>query len=90
MPRKGSTTQRGYGAAHQKMRDRYEPVVRSGRATCWRCGLPIPADSNWDLGHDDHDRRKYRGPEHVSCNRATRGRQARTSSQTSADTTRDW
>ena len=74
MPAKGTSTQRGYGAAHQKLRRQIEPLVRSGHAICWRCGLAIPAGSDWDLGHDDEDRTRYRGPEHVKCNRATSAR----------------
>jgi len=91
MPSKGTTTQRGYGQDHQKMRARYLALVKSGEATCWRCGSPIKPGQQWDLGHDDHDRRKYRGPEHAlknDCpeggNRATRGRQRH------ADTSRAW
>lgn len=79
-PRK-TTAERGYGHEHKKQRAAIEPLVRSGRAVCWRCiaeGVPkeqakIRPDEPWDLGHDDHDRSKYRGPEHVSCNRAAGG-----------------
>ncbi|MGV8064562.1 AAA family ATPase [Mycobacterium kansasii] len=78
----GNTTRRGYGNTHQKIRDRYKPLVASGQATCWRCiangktaeqALIHPSEP-WDLGHDDHDRNQYRGPEHRRCNRATKGR----------------
>lgn len=69
MPRPLSTTERGYGSAHQQERRRWSPLVASGQATCWRCGRLIRPGSPWDLGHDDHDRTIYRGPEHRACNR---------------------
>ncbi|QLF83884.1 polynucleotide kinase [Gordonia phage Moosehead] len=80
-----TTTQRGYGARHQNMRKRYEASVRAGNATCWRCGQPIKPDGDWDLGHDDNDRSKYMGPEHVTCNRGAPRRQTH-----GADTSRKW
>ncbi len=84
----GSTTARGYGADHQKERARVKrDLVDPGIAYCWRCGgwiNPALRDQYgremWDLGHDDHDRSVYRGPEHrgrecpASGNRATNGR----------------
>ncbi|MEC4836868.1 hypothetical protein R2362_20240 [Mycobacteroides chelonae] len=82
MPSEGTTTQRGYDYQHKKLRAQLKPEVEAGRATCWRCGQPIRKGQAWDLGHDDDDRTKYRGPEHAhtaDCsaggNRATAGRQ---------------
>jgi hypothetical protein len=66
-----STSGRGYGWNHQLRRKALEPLVAAGHATCWRCGRPILPTEKWDLGHDDEDRTRYRGPEHASCNRAT-------------------
>nr|WP_280371139.1 AAA family ATPase [Nocardia wallacei] len=71
---KRTTAQRGYGQEHRKQREALVPLVQSGKATCWRCRRPIHPLAAWDLGHDDHDRTKYRGPEHVSCNRGAGGR----------------
>lgn len=84
MPRPTST-QRGYGHAHQKERKRAARLVREGKAYCWRClaegktkdeafiSPDTPADQ-WDLGHDDKDRSITRGPEHMRCNRGTASR----------------
>ena len=66
---------RGYGRAHQRMRRDWAPLVEAGQVDCWRCGERIPSGDPWDLGHDDIDRAKYRGPEHQRCNRATRKRE---------------
>lgn len=81
MPRPGSTTARGYGAPHQQERARVKrDLVDKGLAYCWRCGGWIDPAMPWDLGHDDHDRSVYRGPEHrgLECpkggNRATQRR----------------
>jgi hypothetical protein len=82
MPSKGSSTQRGYDYKHQKLRKQIKAQVDAGQANCWRClanGLPpdqarIKPGEPWDLGHDDNDRTKYRGPEHQRCNRATANR----------------
>lgn len=62
---------------HRRMKAQLRPVVEAGGATCWRCGKPIRPGAAWDLGHDDVDRRVYRGPEHQGCNRATNGRYPR-------------
>ena len=72
----GRTTARGYGTAHQKRRAQVARLVATGTARCARCGRPIVAWEPWDLGHDDDDRRRYAGPEHRACNRATAGRRA--------------
>ena len=71
---RGTRQERGYDAAHDARRQQLAPFVATGNVKCWRCGQYIPADAAWDLGHDDTDRSKYRGPEHVDCNRATKSR----------------
>lgn len=80
-----TTTERGYGTEHQRLRKRWAPKVATGTVRCWRClangkseveALIHPEDE-WDLGHDDGDRSVTRGPEHLSCNRATASRRPR-------------
>ena len=71
---RGSSTQRGYGHAHQATRAQWAPLVATGHVRCWRCRRHIDAGEPWDLGHDDVDRSRYRGPEHAACNRRTASR----------------
>jgi hypothetical protein len=85
---RASTTARGYGRSHQKLRARIAPTVAAGLATCWRCGERIAAGEKFHLGHDDDDRTKYRGPEHVKCNvGAAQRRRFRRQGQTPPTTT---
>jgi hypothetical protein len=77
----GKTAARGYNWAHQKLRAEYKQRMTNGEQfDCWRCGLWVNPAMPWDLGHDDHDRSVYRGPEHrgrecpAGGNRATTGR----------------
>ena len=72
-----TTSQRGYGSAHQRERRRWSKIVAKGEASCARCGRWIAPGSKWDLGHHDRDRTVYVGPEHRRCNRATSGRRRR-------------
>ena len=68
-----STTERGYGHSHQRLRAAVARVVKSGAAVCARCGLPIAPDAAFDLDHA-RDRLSYLGPSHVRCNRGTASR----------------
>ena len=63
-----STSQRGYGTAHQAARRRVAQLVASGLATCARCGESIEPGAAWDLDHMD-DRAGYLDPSHQRCNR---------------------
>lgn len=76
------TRDRGYGAEHKRLRRRWDREVRLGGVACARCGRLIGPGEAWDLGHNDHDRRFYNGPEHRDCNRAAAAKTRRTS--------RDW
>ena len=78
MPRyQGSSTARGYGSEHQRLRRQLLARWRPGDP-CARCGQPmlyrwlVQPDgrrvSAIDLGHTD-DRRGYTGLEHRACNR---------------------
>jgi hypothetical protein len=69
--RKRSTNARGYGVVHQALRRRWAPKVVAGVVDCDRCGRRIEPGEPWDLGHDDHNRSRWTGPEHRRCNRAT-------------------
>jgi hypothetical protein len=83
--RLAKTAARGYGSKHQRLRAQYQRRMDQGeRFNCARCDQPIQPGTPWDLGHDDHDRSIYRGPEHRGrgCpqggNRATSGRKKTT------------
>ena len=74
---RGNTTERGYGAEHQKLRQQWAALIRQGGISCSRCGRPIWPGTAWDLGHDDQDRRYYAGPEHAKCNRGAPSKRRR-------------
>jgi hypothetical protein len=71
-----STTARGYGWGHQKLRKRLAMLVSAGGVNCWRCGQPIRPGSVWHLGHHDWDHSRYMGPEHRRCNLRAAGLKA--------------
>lgn len=73
-----STTQRGYGSSHQRLRAHWQHRINTGEViTCWRpdCGRRITG-TDWHLGHDDNDRSKYRGPECITCNLSAAGKKS--------------
>ena len=74
----GGTAARGYGAAHQALRAKLLPLAYG--TDCYRCGQVMLPSQELHLGHDDHDRTKYRGIEHAQCNvraGAIKGNEAR-------------
>lgn len=69
-----TTTQRGYGSSHQRLRKQYARMVAAGRAQCSEvvCLSPtrwIQPGTPWDLAHGA-TRDTYRGPAHAACNRS--------------------
>ncbi len=81
-----STTDRGYGAAHQRERKKWQRRLDQGAIIgCARCGKPISKHDTWDLGHTD-DRTAWTGPECVGCNRSVGGRNGRAAQLSEAKT----
>jgi len=75
LPAKGLTARRGYGWAHQQLRERVKRAVHASGVRCARCKLLIAPNQQWDLDHDDYDRSRYLGASHRLCNqRAKTGR----------------
>ena len=71
---RGTRQARGYDAAHDRLRASYQRRMDAGEPfVCWRCSRLIDPD-DWHLGHDDHDRTRYRGPECPPCNLSTASR----------------
>jgi hypothetical protein len=73
-----TAAQRGYGRRHRELRKQWKPIVAEGRVECSAplCLVEqgggtrrIAPVAEWDLGHDETDRRKYAGPQHQECNR---------------------
>jgi hypothetical protein len=79
--RKGTTTQRGYGYGHQKLRSSWKPYVDAGMVECHAAVCLEELDgirerdnrdrwilpgSKWHLGHTA-DRTAWTGPEHERC-----------------------
>ena len=95
----GTTTERGYGAPHQKFKEQWRPIVDAGQAWCHatRCLQPtrwIQPGTPWHLGHTP-DRATWTGPEHQHCNTAdgARRKNARTRPRTwpsTLHTSRQW
>lgn len=69
-----TTAERGYGHAHQALRERWRPRVEAGEVACCLpfCGgaLIVPGEA-WDLAHHPADRSVTLGPAHARCNRNT-------------------
>lgn len=62
---------------HRAERCRVLAIVESGEAFCWRCGQHIAPGEPFHLGHDDDDRRIYRGAECPECNLRAAARKGR-------------
>lgn len=90
---RGTTTQRGYGRAHQDARKAALRDLADG-TLCGRCGQPMYRGQRLDLDHTE-DRTGYRGLAHRGCNRragqakATRQRAAQPKRQP-APRSRNW
>ena len=74
--RRGTPTQRGYGAGHRALRAAWQARIDAGEdVRCADgCGARI-VGTDWHLGHTE-DRSDYLGPQTVGCNTADGGRRA--------------
>jgi hypothetical protein len=86
-PGKPNPALRGYDRRHRVLRRWFALAVARGDVVCWRCGRVIRPGQSWDLGHDDHDRSRYSGPEHAHCNRSAGARYGNSSGPSPS---RDW
>lgn len=78
---RGSSTARGYDAAHRHLRRAWEARLATGEThTCAKCGQLVTATDQWDLGHTDN-RQSWTGPEHRHCNRQDGQHKATASSE---------
>jgi hypothetical protein len=71
------TVARGYGANHKRLRQLVGAEGRDRRRLVCPLRPPDRSRRAWDLGHVDHDRSRYAGPEHRRCNRSTASRRCR-------------
>lgn len=72
-----TTTQRGYGARHQRLRLRWKRLLaQEGQLPCARCHQPIRPTDEWELDHDDDNRDLYIGISCKACNRRAGGQKA--------------
>lgn len=70
---RGTSKERGYGYAHQKLRARLIPQAIG--KPCHFCGEIMREGQDLALDHTE-DRKGYRGIVHLSCNAADGGRRA--------------
>lgn len=64
---RGKRQERGYDAAHDRLRARWARKVATGQVDCARCHKRISPLEEWHLDHTD-DRTGYLGPSHAYCN----------------------
>lgn len=90
----GSTTARGYGYDHQKLRRALLPYAYG--TPCPHYGIDplctglMQPGQHLDLDHTD-DRAGYRGMAHATCNRRAGARKGNAHrEQPATDTSRDW
>jgi hypothetical protein len=70
--KRGSSTERGLGADHQRERARIQSDIDAGqRVCCWNCGARLIGTA-WHLDHTV-DRTAYRGPACITCNTSEGG-----------------
>jgi hypothetical protein len=63
-----STTARGYGTQHQRLREKWRPKVEAGGVACGYCGLLIAPGTAWHLGHPNDRKDLPPTPWHRKCN----------------------
>lgn len=72
--RRGTSTQRGYGAAHQRARAKVQARIDAGEIVrCVDCSVRLHGHA-WDMGHVDGTRTRYKGPQCIPCNRRAGGK----------------